>query len=241
MLTKARCPAIAASLMAGMLALSACTGGGGASSSSSPAPLQAAEQKGPSVEQLLKEAQNSALPPQARKNFASQLLRDFPNAPEAAKAKELLLGIEEELIGQQWTYMDEEEAMTGKRSTAAAVTSSNTFEFDFPYQGTQRANLLIRKHASHGKDVIFALEKGQIECNSRSCPIRIRFDDKPPVTFNGTEPADNSSETVFIPAYSTFMRELPKTKRLLVEVIVYHQGVIVAEFDVSGFKPDKMN
>ena len=63
----------------------------------------------------------------------------------------------------------------------------------------------------------------------------MRFDDEPARTFKGNEPADNSSEMVFIPGYDNFARKLATAERVRIEFNVYQQGAVVADFDVSGF------
>ena len=61
-----------------------------------------------------------------------------------------------------------------------------------------------------------------------------------PVTYNGNEPADNSSETVFIPGFANLEKKIAAANRVRIEVNVHDQGVLMAEFDVSGYKPEKL-
>ena len=143
----------------------------------------------------------------ARKNYAEQILRDYPGTPQADQAAIVLKEIQEELVGSQWSYWSDEDPMTSKVSRGAKVQSTNSFEFDFPYKGTQHAALMLRKHPSYGSDVMFSVERGQILCSSYQCPVRIRFDDAPAVTYVGTGPADNSSETVFIPGFASLEKK----------------------------------
>ena len=89
--------------------------------------------------------------------------------------------------------------------------------------------------------MIFAIERGQILCRSySSCPIRIRFDDGTARTLSGNEPADNSSESVFIPGYNDFVARMSKAKRLRVEVNLHQQGTLVSEFNVEGFDATRL-
>lgn len=88
--------------------------------------------------------------------------------------------------------------------------------------------------------MIFSIEQGQILCHSYGdCTVQVRFDDGKILRYEGNEPADNSTEIVFIPAFSTFMKRLPAAKTVKVEVSIYQAGNQVFEFDVSGFKPEK--
>jgi len=179
-----------------------------------------------------------------RERIASDLVKHFPQTPEGQKAAEMLAALKEEVayeaIGPQWSYQTSDEGMSGKPVRTASVTSTNTISLDFPYAGPQRGQLLLRRHPRWGNDVIFSIEKGQVLCHSYGdCDVRVRFDDGQVLRYQGTEPSDNSTEYVFIPAFSTFMKRLPKAKVAKVEVQIYQSGVQVFEFDVSGFKPEK--
>lgn len=194
----------------------------------------------PSAEKLISMALDKSWPAEARRNYANQAVNLYPNTPWAEKATSIITDIDKELIGSQWTYLSDTDSMTGKKSYSATVTSSNSFNFDFPYQGEQNAKLTLRNHDRHGKDVIFFIDKGQILCHTYNCRVQMRIDDKAPIALTGTEPADNSTEAVFIPAYSRLIRDLPKAKTLRVEVLIFQHGPLVAEFDVSGFDPKRL-
>ena len=179
-----------------------------------------------------------------RLSYAKMLMSSHADTPEGARAALLIPELEQlvkaESVGRQWSYWSDEDPMTSKVTRGAKVQSKNSFEFDFPYKGTQYATLTLRKHPSYGSDVMFSIEKGQILCSSYQCPIRIRFDDAPPVTYDGTGPADNSSETVFIPGFASLEKKIAAANRVRIEVNVHDQGVLMAEFDVSGYKPEKI-
>jgi hypothetical protein len=175
---------------------------------------------------------------------AQSLIAFLPDSPEGKKAqgmlKELTDAVAYEKSGQQWSYDSDKEEMTGKPIQYAIVTSTNTVDFDFPYSGEQRAKLTLRRHPRWGNDVILALDRGQILCHSHGdCSIALRFDEGRFIRLQGNPPGDNSTETVFLPAFSTFMKELPGASSLRVEVKIYQHGAPVFAFDVSGFKPEK--
>ena len=130
-----------------------------------------------------------------------------------------------------WKYHEQNDAMTSKASRLASITSSNSLDLDFPYKGPNFGHLQIRQHPKWGLDVIFTIDKGQLQCRSYSgCPIEVRFDDAPAVRFSGTEPADNSSDTVFIQGAPKFIALAKKSKRILIRMNVYHGGAPVLEF-----------
>lgn len=200
-----------------------------------------------SAPELLAAAKDQARPTSERLANLTLILKNHAGSAQAKEADAMRPKLEAQLhaelnpIGLQWSYSTQQDDMSGKPVRTARVTSTNSFNFDFPYSGRQKAELTIRRHPRWGNDVMVSIEKGQILCHSfSSCPVRIRFDDESAKTFTGTEPSDNSSEMVFIPGYKTLTSKLGKAKRLRVEFNVYQQGSVMAEFDVSGFDAKRM-
>ena len=122
----------------------------------------------------------------------------------------------------------------------AVVRSTNTVEFDFPYNGRQHARLTLRTHPRHGKDVILSIDQGQFLCRSyEDCIVLVRFDDKAAQRYAGVGAADNSTETIFIRNYSRFVGEMLKANTVRISAEVYQEGSPVFEFDVSDFNVPK--
>lgn len=208
------------------------------------APVQTPEERQKLAANIALQMESASASPVARLGYAETLIRSYPGTPEAQRAAQLIDDLKVEVAeadrGKQWNYGESEDSMSSKTTYAATVTSTNTLELDFPYQGKQHATLTLRRHPRWGNDVMFSIEKGQILCSSYDCPIRVRFDDGPAQTFSGNEPSDNSSEYVFIPGFGSFAKKLEKAKKVKIEVNVYQHGVLVSEFDVDGFKPERL-
>jgi len=143
-------------------------------------------------------------------------------------------------VGQQWTYLVNEEQMTGGMRKTASVSSTNTVQFGFPYAGSQNGHLTLRTDPRYGKDVIFRIEQGQILCTSYDgCTVQVRFDDEKPTRFSASAAADHSSELVFIDDYARFLAKMRKAKRVRLSLDIYQNGRPVFDFDVSGFDVEK--
>ena len=142
--------------------------------------------------------------------------------------------------GDQWHYYQWTDEMSSNPVYQATVRSENTVNFSFPYSGNQRASLTLRTHPRYGKDLIFKIEKGQILCNSyEECDVLVRFDEAPAVKYQAIGPSDNSSESVFIRAYSTFAGNMLKAETVRISAPIYNEGNPTFTFDVSGFSVDK--
>lgn len=131
-----------------------------------------------------------------------------------------------------WSYMQDTDRMTSKVVTAAWMTSTNSLRLGFPYKGDNYGKITVRQHPAHGLNVLIKIDKGQILCSSyNGCPIEIRFDDKPPMSFSGTGPADNSSDVVFLNNAQRFINEAKKAKSILISMNIYQAGAPLLEFN----------
>jgi LSD1 subclass zinc finger protein len=136
----------------------------------------------------------------------------------------------------KWIYESRGDAMGGTVRTATVV-SSNSFNFDFPYQGTQNATLTIRKEK--GTDVMLSIEKGQFMCDL-GCSVMVRFDDAKAVRWRATGTADHSTEMIFLLKASNFVKAISKTDVLRIEAQFYQEGSRVLEFPVARFDAKKL-
>jgi len=133
-----------------------------------------------------------------------------------------------------WEYQTSKDEMTGKEARYAIVESANQLSLKFPYAGQQHAQLSVRQHPKHGTDVILSIKKGQMLCSSYACDVAVKFDDKPPVNFGGTGPADHSSTMIFLRNASKFIAEARKAKKILVQANFFQNGAPVLEFDTAA-------
>lgn len=138
-----------------------------------------------------------------------------------------------------WGWENRVDDMTGKTIRVAEAASQNEINLGWPY-GVVAGRLQVRVHPRYGKDVFVAVDKGQMLCHrSDDCPVLVRFDDRKPLRFSGTHPADHSSNIIFIEGFNRFIGELRKSKTARIEVNFYKQGARALIFDVSDF-PDEV-
>jgi hypothetical protein len=136
-----------------------------------------------------------------------------------------------------WRYWKNEDAMTGRVTRFAEITSTNEYELDFPYQGGTHAELMLREHPRHGADVIVTIDRGQLVCNAFTrCRVLVRFDERPPIKFRGAEAADHSNRTVFLSPTAKFIKQLRAAERIAVELDFFQSGTRVFFFDVDGLE-----
>lgn len=177
-----------------------------------------------------------------RLNYAESVVKNFPESPEAAKAAAMLPKLrsdaDDEKTNGKWSYSSSQDSMSNGQVKMAVVHSDNAISLDSPYEGLQNGTLVIQNHPRQGRSVFVMIEKGQIMCSSYDCSIRVRFDDGKASTYQGTEPSDNSTETVFLP--DALLRKIEQSKRVRIEMNVYHNGVQVLDFNIKGFEPESL-
>jgi hypothetical protein len=138
-----------------------------------------------------------------------------------------------------WVYNTSKDELTGKEIKTACVTSDNQVSLDFPYDNTT-ARLCIRQHPQWGRDIYVSLDDdGQILCNSyRGCSLGVRFGDGEVSSYEGTEPEDNSSTTVFVSDGSggRFLSNLKTAKETAIQIQFYQAGSQTLLFKTAGLK-----
>jgi hypothetical protein len=134
-----------------------------------------------------------------------------------------------------WEYVEREDKMTGQTTRSAQLTSSNTVNFAFPYNGAQHATLLLRRKRG-GDDVMLIIEKGQFLCGYGGCSVTVRFDEKTPRRFRAAGPEDNSTTVLFINNERSFIAEAKKAKIIRIEAVIYQNGSPVFEFETAGLQ-----
>ena len=144
-------------------------------------------------------------------------------------------------LREHWQYSDHQDDMSSGRYRLAQKLSTNEFSFSSPYGGPQRASLTLRSHPRYGREVILSIERGQLLCQPiGQCVVAVRFDEAPARNFSVVEPADHSSNTLFIQNFPRFSTGLAKAKVVRISVPVYEEGEQTFTFDAAGFDVAKL-
>jgi len=185
-------------------------------------------------------------PTPARNAAAAQAAKTEAPATPEAPAKELAVDperakeAEAKRLAEKWEYRVDEDPMTSRKSRYATIQSENTVDFGFPYSGAQHGTLMLRDHPTHGRDVMFSIERGQLQCRSyEDCSLRVRFDNGEPQRWSAVGPADNSSTLIFLRSEKAFVQKFRDAKVVRIQVPVYQEGAPIFEFHVSGFDNTK--
>lgn len=121
-----------------------------------------------------------------------------------------------------WTYDSSVNDM-GDKITQATVLANELAHFDFPYNGGSQADLTVRKK-NNKTDVMFYIDKGQIDTDYDGTYVRVKFDDGEPTKWLVNEASSGSSNIVFIDNVKSFLSKLKSSKKIVIEVPFYQSG-----------------
>lgn len=139
---------------------------------------------------------------------------------------------------KNWQYKTTKDDMRGTTTNFATTVSTNTVNFDFPYNGGSKLLLTLRETGNQ-KDVIVTISKGQILCGIRGCDLSFKFNDGAVQSITMSEPDNHSSEALFVMYDKTedkIISQIKSSKKLVVEVPFYQEGRKQFTFDVSGLE-----
>lgn len=141
-------------------------------------------------------------------------------------------------LSENWLYKTSKDDMRNLVTKFASTVSTNSVDFDFPYNGGSSLILTLRKKGDE-IDVIVSVTKGQILCSVRGCEVAFKFDDKPVKSITMSEPDNHSSDTLFVQYDKTeleIISQLKNSKKLIIEVPFYREGRKQFTFDVTNLE-----
>jgi len=159
------------------------------------------------------------------------IIRKYPKTQIAIELNKKPLANKEEAKRSNWIYGESKDEMSGKVSKHATNASVNTVNFDFPYQGVQHGTIMVTENG-----VLFYVRKGQVICHGGTeygtCIVRVKFDDGNERYVKAEKLGDDSTTIRF--TEPGFLENLKGSKKLMIQVEVYHNGYPVFTFDVGG-------
>ena len=137
-----------------------------------------------------------------------------------------------------WVFDSTINKMTSKINYTASISANELLDLKFPYQGGVSVSLSIRKKAGEENEAFLYLSKGQLMAahSYEEGTIRLRFDEEAPESYSVIGSTDNSSNIVFINSVNKVINKLKRSKKLIIEAVVYDNGNQQMEFNTTGFK-----
>jgi hypothetical protein len=140
------------------------------------------------------------------------------------------------VAASKWEYTVKPDEMTGAMMHTALLKSDNQRNLSFPYQGGTHGGLAVT-NTRQGKIAIGAfVDRGSVSCIG-GCSILARFDDKPPVSYQG-DLASGSTEAILMEPNNLILDAILSAKTLKLELPLIQEGRHVFDFTVSDFPPE---
>lgn len=129
-----------------------------------------------------------------------------------------------------WVYKEAYDKMRGEKTHIAALSSTNTVNLKYPYEGKTSLTLEVR-NSSKSKNIIISTNKGIIFCLI-DCRTLVKFD-------NGNihkldfEPFGHNFDAISLPTSQNrwFFDKLKSSSKIYIELPYYENGVRQFEFD----------
>lgn len=139
-------------------------------------------------------------------------------------------------ITGSWIYEEKPDAMTSGTSYYAAVRANELLIFKPPYDGGSLATLVLR-NKSGITNAYLTVDKGQMLIRSyESSSHRVRFDNHPAEWYRFSAPSSGSTTLAFIGNSYDFIEKAKKSKKVLIELEFYQDGLREMEFNISDLK-----
>jgi len=137
---------------------------------------------------------------------------------------------------ENWSYGQQKDEMTENIMYYATCTSTNSHEFEFPYNGGSFLFLILRRINNENK-VIIQISKGQIMTSfSNDQFVRFKFDGGDPIEYTFSSSSDGDSKYAFINHSNSLIKRLKSAKEIKIDIPLYKEGRPVFNFDVSNLK-----
>jgi hypothetical protein len=170
-------------------------------------------------------------------SIGQDLVKRFPNSPQAAAVKTTLADTEEKAgamseqhrVAQLWDYQ------SGTESGGSQVTAS-TYSTD-PASETEHIRLVLRRHSSWGQSAYLVSPGTGFEC-AKECFLEVSFDDGKPERFKATLP-DTSDPAITIDDNAGFIAKLQQAKKISIELTQKGNEKQTVVFEVAGYDPGK--
>lgn len=140
-----------------------------------------------------------------------------------------------QLNKKNWHYESNVDEMTGDTYNYASVESSNEISFDFPYKDS-KGYLTIRTYQGD-LEVILKMESGQIMPSVYDSEYaEFKFDDNPILKITYNESEQLTEPVIFFNKADAILRNIKKSKKLMLRVPFFDKGRETLYFDIEGLK-----
>lgn len=146
-----------------------------------------------------------------------------------------------------WYVSYSNDEMRNTATKFMGLMSTNTHEFGFPYQGGSKLIITLRSNKTELKEeqkpedlklqeAMVTITKGMFTCESYdNCYISAKFDNSPIEKYTVLKTQDHSNNVFFIKNESKFIKQIIKSKKLIIEATFYKEGNQQFKFNLEGF------
>ncbi|MBP5136431.1 MAG: hypothetical protein ILP23_03770 [Paludibacteraceae bacterium] len=156
--------------------------------------------------------------------IGAALSPDEGNDSSSTEQKEQIGNVEKKDAETKWTYSENIDEMTEKKTFFASLTSDNKVDFDFPYEGGSSLSINVRQSPKYGKDVYFTISKGQFT-DIFNGSISVKFDNGSIEKYSCSGASDADTGVLFLSGnVDKFIKKLKEAKQIKVQASFFQEG-----------------
>ncbi len=144
-------------------------------------------------------------------------------------------------VHAKWTYRDFKAGIDEHLMKTARTRSLKSLSLDFPYQGKNFGELILRNHAERGLSIMITIDRGQIMCARNGCIHKLKFDSEPSISVLFFPAANYDSTVLFASDPEELASGILKARRLKIELELYRHPPQILEFDLAGLDLKKID
>jgi hypothetical protein len=154
--------------------------------------------------------------------------------PTDGKTNDNVIVVDSKSDEKTWEYDSKTDKM-GSTTQVAGVLANDLVNLEFPYNGGSQAKLLIRKE-NGPTEILFVIDKGQIDTDMDGTYIKIKFDDEAPKKWSMSTSSDGSRDVLFFNNETALLKKIKESKKIVLEVPFYQNGSQQFVFNTADLK-----
>ena len=144
-------------------------------------------------------------------------------------------------VKRNWNFESKLVGIDKEKMLFLTTKSINSLNLDFPYNGKNHGEIILRNSKKYEIEILFSIDKGQILCDVSVCRGKIKFDSSPSIKFIGGKSVDRRSDIIILQKDEHLIELLKSSKKVLIEIPLYREGNQILEFNIEGLDLEKLN
>ena len=141
---------------------------------------------------------------------------------------------EEALARSEWRYRETVDEMRGAKTRFAELTSENSVDLLFPYEGGSTTIICIRKNPDRTREALILTVNGQYDRDLSGYNFAMKIDSGRVSNWSANSAADGRANVMFVNNSVAFIAAVANAERVILELPFYNNGRHQFFFNAQG-------